>query len=195
MLSRKIYKITVIFAFVFFLGINASFAIDDGFGAAKKIEGRYFTIYYEPQIEITQLLQQLNIGPADKLLAGKPLDESFSSETGLAEMLDVLFLEVSEVLDMHLYSFHGTIKISRDTFELNDIYNYLFKKDATTRSFYVYDLNTIYTCANNFTRGIIGHEIAHAIMSNYFVVQPSVRVQEVLAMYVEYQLKKFEEGN
>jgi len=36
----------------------------------------------------------------------------------------------------------------------------------------------------------LGHEIGHAVISNYFVVQPPIRIQEVLAGYVEYQLRK-----
>lgn len=183
---RKIYKIAVIFVIAFLLEINTSFAADDGFGSAKKIEGKYFTVYCSPQLEISSLLQKLNVSPSDNLLVGRPLGQAL----GLADMLDVLFLQACDILDMHLYSFHGTIKISKDSFQLNNIYNYLFGKNATTRSFYSYDLNTIYTSANNFTRGVIGHEIAHAIISHYFVVQPSIKVQEILAMYVEYQLRR-----
>ena len=39
---------------------------------------------------------------------------------------------------------------------------------------------------------VLGHEIGHAVISHYFVVLPSVKVQEVLAVYVEYQLRKTE---
>ena len=187
---RKTYKITVIFVIAFLLAINTSFAVDDGFGAAEKIEGRYFTIYYPPHLEIHKLLQQLNMSPVDNLLVGRPFSQGF----GLTDMLDVLFLEACDILDMHLYSFHGTIKICKDSFQLNNIYNYIFGKNATTRSFYSYDLNSIYTSASNFTRGVIGHEIAHAVISHYFVVQPSVKVQEILATYVEYQLKRAQGG-
>ncbi len=187
-IRKSYYKIILILALIFSLEANTSFAleVEDGFGSAKKIEGKYFTVYYSPQIEIPSLLQKLNITSSDNLMVGRPINQ----ELGLAEMLDVLFLRAGDILDMHLYSFHGTIKISKDSFQMNNIYNYLFRKNETPRSFYVYDLNTIYTSAENFTRDIIGHEIAHAVISHYFVVQPSVKVQEVLAMYVEYQLKR-----
>ncbi len=190
-LIRKSYKIIVILAVIFSLQANTSFAIDDGFGSAKKLEGKYFTVYYSPQTEISGLLQKLNVSSSDNLLVGRPLGE----ELGLADMLDILFLQACDILDMHLYNFHGTIKICKDSFQMNDIYEYLFRKTTTTRSFYTYDLNTIYTSTENFTRGVIGHEVAHAVISHYFVVQPSVKIQEVLAMFVEYQLKRPEQGN
>ena len=52
------------------------------------------------------------------------------------------------------------------------------------------DINTIYITAENFKKAVLGHEVAHAVISHYFVVQPSMKVQEVLAGYIEYQLRK-----
>lgn len=187
----KISKITITSLFLLFSGIGVSDAFeDDGFGSARKIEGKHFTIYCAPQLDLAELAQQLNIGVSDKFLAGKSTEKEFSSEAEVADMLDTIFVRACDILDMQLYSFHGTIKICRDAKHLNSIYNNFFAKDLKTRSFYVYSLNTVYTSADNFTRGIIGHEIAHAIISHYFVVQPSVKIQEVLVGYVEYQLCK-----
>jgi hypothetical protein len=91
---------------------------------------------------------------------------------------------------MQLYSLQGKIKICKDFAQLSTIYCNFFNKELGATSFYVSDLNTIYTSAENFKREIIGHEIVHAIISHYFVVLPSVKIQEVLAGYVEYQLRK-----
>lgn len=191
---RYPFRVPIIIIFVILFSLNAgtSFGADDSFGPAKKIEGKHFIIYYVPQLEISGLSQELNISPSDKLLVGKSTEKEFSAEAEFADMLDTLFLQACNILDMHLYSFQGTLKICKDAAQLNRIYNYFFNKDINTRSFYVYSLNTIYTSEDNFTRGIIGHEIAHAIISHYFVVQPSVKIQEVLAGYIEYQLRKME---
>ncbi len=37
---------------------------------------------------------------------------------------------------------------------------------------------------------LLGHEMGHVIISHYFVVPPSYRIQEVLTGYVEFQLRK-----
>ena len=105
-------------------------------------------------------------------------------------MLDVLFTQVCDTLDMQLYSFQGKIKICLDRERLSQIYDDLFRKELQASSFYIYSLNTIYISADSFKREILGHEMAHAIISHYFVVQPSVKIQEVLAGYVEYQLRR-----
>ena len=107
-------------------------------------------------------------------------------------MVEVLFARASDVLDMHIYSLKANIKIFASQQDLTDFYNNLFhaRIPCTGFGFYLDDDRSIYISAERFHREILGHEMGHAIMSRYFVVQPSVRIQEVLAGYIEYQLRK-----
>lgn len=188
MCKGKFFKFLITAVF-FCLTIGNAYSYDDGFGDAQKIVGKYFTIYYAPQVDPANLGQQLNIGFADRILAGESGQDQDSCQAQLAGMLDTLFLRVSGILDMNLYSFRGIIKVCRDAGRLKDVYSTLFDTNLGDRySFYVADLNTIYICAEHFSRGVVAHEITHAITSHYFAVQPPVRVSEVLAGYVEYQL-------
>jgi hypothetical protein len=50
--------------------------------------------------------------------------------------------------------------------------------------------NTIYVSLKDVSLGMLAHEVAHAIISSYFVVAPPEKVQEVLAGYVEYSIRK-----
>lgn len=159
---------------------------DDGFGPAKKIESKYFTIFYTPGIDPQELARKLDIGYSDKILSGTPLKDN-----DLADMLDTLYLRICDILDMPLYSYKGKIKICKGSQELSNIYCNIYRADLGNRySFYIFDFNTIYIPETYFRREVMGHEIAHAIISHYFVVQPPVKVAEVLAGYVEYQLRK-----
>ena len=175
-------------AVVLVLSLFAGFSIaaeDDGFGSARKIESRHFTIYFAPQLDPGELARSLDIRASDKLISGG------AYQSGLGGMIDTLFTQACDILDMQLYSFHGAIKICRDTNQVNAIYRNLFDKDLPkSHSFYLYNTNTIYISAENFKREVLGHEIGHAIISHYFVVSPSVKIQEVLAVFVEYQLRK-----
>jgi len=47
----------------------------------------------------------------------------------------------------------------------------------------------VYVSEEAFQPGIIGHEMSHAIISRYFGIPAPVKVQEVLSMYVEYNLR------
>lgn len=165
------------------------FAGDDGFFAEKKLSGKHLAIYCESGVEISGLANTLDIGASDNLLAGKKTDVLISPEGELAEMVDTLFVRSCDILDMQLFSFTGTLKVCSSQSRLAEIYTILFNRTLKGRaSFYVYSSNTIYISADKFKANILGHEIAHAIISHYFVVLPSVKIQEVLASYVEYQL-------
>jgi len=193
MLKYRFYKVIIIAAVLLLAGgaVLSATDADDGFGSAITIKGGHFTIYHEPYLDIDELIQNLDIYPSDEILTGKSIGKSDFSETTLADMVDILFRRVCDILDMQLYSFHGNIKVCRDGEHVNSIYNNLFYRDLKDyHSFYVYDINTIYISAENFKREVLGHEIAHAVISHYFVVQPSMKVQEVLTGYIEYQLRK-----
>jgi hypothetical protein len=177
---------------VIFLAVSSAYGYDDGFGQAKKIETKHFTVYYAPQLDISALADRLNISFSDRILAGdggSPRD--YSTQPDFAQALDTLFLRVGDILDMNLRAFQSTIKICRDNGQLDSIYTHLFNQSlGEGYSFYSHDLNTIYISEEHFKREVLGHEIAHAIISNYFVVQPPVKASEILARYVEYQLRK-----
>ena len=175
---------------LFFLHLGRAYALPDGFGSAQKIEGKHFIIHYALDIYPSVLARQLNLSAADEILAGQSASEESRLKAPLPAMVDTLFLRVCDILDMPLYSFKGDILVCRAQKELNIIYYNLFGKELSAPSFYIFTENIIYISRDSFSREILGHEIAHAIISHYFVVQPSIKIQEVLSMYVEYQLRK-----
>ena len=189
-------KIAILIALFSYVAAGSLFAVEveDGFGPSKKIEGRYFVIYYSPRIDVLKLTQDLHITAADKILAGKSIGEDFSSEPELARTADILYGLVSDMVDMHIYNFKGSIKICKDKAQMGRVYMGFFRKDIESYilAFYVNENSTIYISAEDFRREVLGHEIAHAIMNHYFVVSPPIKVQEILSKYIEYQLRKMQ---
>ena len=167
-------------------------ATDDGFGSsAQVIPSQHFSVYIKPDVDVHKLLEQMSVSPTDQKLVGQDVDRS-SADKELGSTLDVLLSRACDVLDMRLYSFKGNIKIFATQEQLQNFFNTKFhtKLPCTGVAFYMFDYNSIYISAENFRREVLGHEMGHAVMSNYFVVQPSEKIQEVLAGYVEYQLRK-----
>jgi len=122
------------------------------------------------------------------------LEEAKDMDSIIAKALDALYLEVSDILDIHIYSYHGKIKIypNKEDVESN-VATALKKQHAKKTDFpavYRHSLNTIYASFPDLTLGMLAHEIAHAILSHYFVVPPPTKIQEVLAGYVEYTIRK-----
>lgn len=166
-------------------------AADDGFGDANTIEGEHFTIDYKKGVDLNVLVEELKVSAIDQQLTDLKIDNS-STEKELSSMIEILFNRASDVLDMHVYSLKGHVKVFADFQQLARFYHHLYSGSLPCSgfSFYLPDFDSIYISAASFRREILGHEMGHAIMSHYFVVQPSIKIQEVLAGYVEYQLRK-----
>jgi len=190
MSGSKSLKASLAAALLVASGWALSFAFDDGFPGARRLESTHFIIYIYPDVNTSTLAKQLNIGPSDKFLAGEPLKERSAPPNGLGDALDALYAEVSNMLDMRLYTYKVNLKVCRDLKQVRSVYTGLFGGNLDTSSFYSYELNTIYITEENLRACIIGHELAHAIISHYFVVAPPSKIHEILSMYVEYQLRK-----
>lgn len=151
-------------------------------------KGKYYSVYADSGVDLNTLLPRLNFDfflHLDSVLGGGKKKEDILSRT-----IDSIYLEVSDILDIHMYSFHGNLVIVPDRTAVNEKFKKLFGQDFGERSFYVHQQNTIYISAADITVGMLGHEMSHAIQSHYFVVPPPTKVQEVLAGYVEYTLRK-----
>jgi len=179
-----------LFAVVLTAAASAAWAAagpSDGFSPARKIESKYFSIQLAAGVDELNLVSSLDLGPDSKVLAG----QSLSSPNNLGNLLDALFMWACGVLDMQLYSYRGTIKVSRDENALADIYQRLYGTERRSeKGFYIYELNTLYVTEQDFKKEILGHEMGHAIISNFFVVPAPEKVQEVLAGYIEYEMRK-----
>ncbi|MCK4463421.1 MAG: hypothetical protein KAU58_03820 [Candidatus Omnitrophica bacterium] len=163
--------------------------VDDGFETARKIESRYFDIYIENGIDLQTLAMKLSVPLSIKSIIREPA--AFSDSYTLSDQLDTLFLAVSEIMDMKLKKFRCTFKICRNRSRLSDVAKRLFGREIRPCGFYVTAIDTIYIDAETVTINLLGHELGHAIQVHYFVVPPPVKIQEILAGYVEFQLRKY----
>lgn len=182
-LKRKAIKSALFFLFFFWLQGPA-------FSQEHSLKTKYFTVYYTAECDLSQLAERLR---ADKLLhidIFTPGSAPEGMEAIISELFDSLYLEVSDIIDIHMYSFEGTIKILSGRRELGRVLSAYFKKVPNVPSFYSHANNTLYLSWPDLTLGMLAHEMAHAIISHYFVVPPSAKVQEILSGYVEYSIRK-----
>lgn len=162
------------------------------FDFPERCESEHFTIYYQAGVDLLDVAYKINIDSSAWVYKGQ--DETIVAgskpEDILAQGVNNLFDEVSDILDMHLYSYSGDIKICANKEELKKVFFKLFGRKLQAESFYYPDGNAIYISPVGLRPGILGHEMAHAIICHYFVVMPPMKVQEVLAGYVEYSINK-----
>lgn len=151
--------------------------------------GNYFSIYAYSGIDSQQLLEKINFSAFSQGYNLKMQDDSIRDI--LAKTFDAVYLEVSNALGINVYSFEGDIKIFPDQQSLNEEFFAIFGRDFSERAFYVHEKSTLYFSFEDLTLGVLVHEMAHMIMSNYFVVPPSEKLQEILSGYAEYHFRDY----
>lgn len=151
-------------------------------------QSEYFSIYAYPEADTQQLLQKLNFNSFFQV-DGLTLAND-SPRDIVAKTFDAIYLEVSDTLGISVYSFEGKVKIFPNQAALNDEYRAIFHQDFSERAFYIHEKSTLYISLEDMTIGMMAHEMAHMIMSNYFIVPPSPKLQEILSGYVEYHFRK-----
>jgi len=183
---RRSFRILIAVAIACAAACPAAAQVSTG---APLCEGRYFVCYADKGIDAYQVLSKLdfNYVSLDGSGRGKNGDDVAST---LARALDGLYQAVSDILDIHIYSYKGTIQVVADQPALAKLLKKRFSLDFAERSIYYHEGNTIYISARDMTAGMLGHEMGHAIISHFFIVPPPPKVQEVLCGYVEYSLRK-----
>ena len=183
----KRWILIILIGLGFLIQTQTSFSQEDGL--ISIVETQHFHVSAYEGCDIAGVLRKLNFDYSSRL--DSYYNSQASGQVGiLSKTLDAIFAEASDVLDINLFSYKGGIKI----FANQRVMRRALKKYLSGRiqdpSYYIQDSNTIYISYEDLTLGILGHEIAHAIISNYFVVSPPPKVHEVLAGYVEYSLRK-----
>ncbi len=154
-------------------------------------ESTYFSVYAEKGIDAYSILSKLSF---DYLARGGGSNGETGVRQEIVRSIDGLYAEVSDILDIHIYSYHGKVVFVADQPALQSLAKTKFGVDFPERSLYWHEQNTIYVSLADANPGMFGHEVAHAIISHYFIVPPPVTIQEVLSGYVEYQLRKTRGG-
>jgi len=158
-------------------------------GSSPVCEGQYFVCYADQGLDAYQILSKLDF---NSVSLGDAVKKNNGTDIAsvLSKTLDGLYQEVSDILDIHIYSFKGTIQFVADQPTLARLMKKRFNLDFAERSIYYHEKNVIFVSVKDMTVGILGHEMGHAIISHFFIVPPPPKIQEVLCGYVEYSLRK-----
>jgi hypothetical protein len=155
----------------------------------ETIETKYFTISLCDGCSLSSFAEKINATSLFRLdaLSGKGADV----RSVIKEGIDALFLEVCDALDIKIKSYRGSLVVYPDIIEVSKAAcgnSQII--EANLPSIYIPSHNTIYISFQELTPGMLAHEMAHAVISTYFVVAPPPKTQEILAGYVEYSIRK-----
>src|SRR3989338_8338970 len=140
-----------------------------------EIKSRYFTIYCEEATNINLIGRRL--GRRALFTSGiyKPNPVSAPPQK-VAYRMDMLLERVEEMLDMYPNLGRINVKIFKDRKELNAEYSKIFGVHADYKSFYIHKYSTIYASETDISDSVMAHEMAHAVIDNYFSGLPPEKI-------------------
>lgn len=111
-------------------------------------------------------------------------------------LIDVepLFDKVCTLYDIQALTFQGDIYILKDGKAVKAKYEELFNKKLLAtdylKSFSMVNPSevNIYISWQDYSKGVLAHEISHAVINTYSPVPLTTRIQEILAKYAEYAI-------
>jgi hypothetical protein len=155
---------------------------------SKSFEYGPFVFHVEPGVRLKKFYRSISLRRIPGIDFFEKDSNSSVLETRLGWKFSAIFRRVQSLMNMYprrLDKVH--VRIYPD---FREVWNKLkFHSHRNAPAVYVVREKTIYISARKCDEYILAHEMAHAVIAHYFVVQPPVNAQEILAMYCDKHLK------
>lgn len=165
-------------------------------GDSHQYKSRYITIHYQDPRHLAEFARKVAPSAVARKLTQILATSPTARETDLAQFLDGLLKRVQLLLDMPLTRMRINIKILGSDQEVlaafNRVTGGIRSRYHSQRppAFYAKKGNTIYLQTQRLSTGMLAHEMAHAVLLHYFRVPPPLKIQEMLAIYVDRQISR-----
>ena len=153
---------------------------------SQRIDSRYCTLLLDSGVDIGKINRKVSVRGVHRL----KLPKGSSPETELAAKCDILFERAEEILDMFPPGIHVTLQIMANRDSIRDVHELQYGHATDAVSIYLFENNTIYSLAKEVSESVLIHEMAHCILDHFFQVRPPSKVEELLAMHVDAQMRE-----
>ncbi len=157
---------------------------------AEILKTKYAVISYNRIEDLAKLDSELDVDFIDRSLQryfsffGPKIDKKLIPR--IKAKIDAIFLKVQRILGMQVRNIKVKIVLYPDSTAFKRIGFRKGKKHVIG----LYDprRNAIYLSLKDVHEGVLAHEMAHAVICNYFPIIPPEQTQEILARYVDVHL-------
>ncbi len=147
------------------------------------------TIYYNDRSVLLRFKERIKPDAMALAIDNILLGEELNPDEELKRYVDKLFQKVQLILDMPRPKLKIKMRLFSEYDDLMKVYNkYTKGKGASPPAFFMESENTIFINVRAVTRGILAHEMAHAVISDYFIIDPPSNVAEILCRYVDKKI-------
>lgn len=145
------------------ISINPSLVFSE---SEKTFDTKYAAIHYAEPQDLSDFIWRIG-----------GLRFEFSRDTDLAQTrVDRIVERVEAILDMWPKDFKIDIYLHREELTFNKV------------AYYSHRTKSIHISIDNVSDGVFAHEIAHAIICQYFPSPPPAKAQEIITQYVDKYL-------
>ncbi len=155
--------------------------------SAKEATSRYFTLIYTSQHQLIEFNDK--IGLESKVRAHRDQKKGVTLEDEVILKLDTIMEKAEIALDMFPDGLHVRVILLETADILTQEFNVKYGKNVEYIAYYSPAEDTIYLAVSEASLTVIVHEIGHAIVERYFEVRPPYKIHELLAQFVEKQIK------
>ena len=153
----------------------------------QRVDSRYCTIWIDPSVGSERVFRRISVWrvqPQVRAAADSTLEEQ------LAAKFDTLLLRVQGLLDMYPPGIHIMFRITRDREAIDRVHRAQYGSGVDAQAIYLFEINTVYADYAEISESVVAHEMAHAVIDHYFGVRPPRKVEEMLAIYVDENLRE-----
>ncbi len=151
--------------------------------AAPKISSRYAKVFYQSDALLRLFNKRIRLGSLSYLLKRR-VSEELSLKGQVSEKIDIIVERVETILEMRPKELRFDIIITPDADAVRSLYKKIYHRDVEFLAFYSPLAKAIYVSADDIKSKVLAHEIAHAVIDQYFGVAAPIKIHEILADYV-----------
>ena len=152
---------------------------------------RFSSIHYEEPGQLERLTQKVQpIAMSLSLKSILMVNVKPTPEVRAGWCVDQLFQRVQEILGMVEPDLKVEIRLFRNKAALSEVYEKFTGRPTQVPAFYCKETNTIYLDLEELSSGILAHEMAHAVISHFFLIDPPEKTCEVLCQYVDREVSQ-----
>jgi hypothetical protein len=160
-------------------------------GQANVHRGRFSNIHYEEPGLLERFAQKVQPGALtlslNQIFMG---NAKLTPEAKAGRYVDQLFQRVQSILEMPKPDMKVEIQIFENQSALSKAFEKITGRPTQAPAFYWKENNTIYLHLEQISTGILAHEMAHAVISHYFIIPPPEKISELLCQYVDREVSK-----
>ena len=150
------------------------------------LESRYAMIIYDSDDLLKEFNSGIRLGSLSYLMRNK---SNMTVGDEVRNKVDIIAEKVQLVLEMFPKTLKFRVVLLASASEVRRVYKGRYGKDVSFISFYAPVEKTVYVSTDDVNLRIFGHELAHAVIDQYFKVSPAVKIHELLAKFAESHLE------